>query len=344
MNRKTAYFAALAATCAFVLPQTASAAMSLTAAGTALNFQLSTFASLPQNGPYGAWGSAILSNGNVVVNGYNANGSGQTVNYVFADVDGQNAGTALSVSTWNDGNYASALTRVGTTVYGTHYSDNTVRTVNLDGSEGAVVSNVGRGGIDGDAARNSLLVATDGGLMEIDLSNPNAATNFRYVAGGGGGAIDGVTVSPDGAIAYVEESGGVRGYNIATGANVFSNFGISGPDGIGFIRSGALAGNLVVNDNYGNVSLINTLTNVITVIAAGGSRGDYVGFDVSNGTLFLSQSDSLLRLSLTNGTIGGGGGNGGVPEPATWAMMLLGFGGLGVALRRRRVQASVVAG
>jgi PEP-CTERM motif len=26
-----------------------------------------------------------------------------------------------------------------------------------------------------------------------------------------------------------------------------------------------------------------------------------------------------------------------VPEPATWAMMLAGFGGLGAAMRRRRV-------
>ena len=26
----------------------------------------------------------------------------------------------------------------------------------------------------------------------------------------------------------------------------------------------------------------------------------------------------------------------GVPEPATWAMMLLGFGGIGMAMRRRR--------
>ena len=33
---------------------------------------------------------------------------------------------------------------------------------------------------------------------------------------------------------------------------------------------------------------------------------------------------------------GGGGGQGGVPEPATWAMMILGFGGVGVTLRRRR--------
>jgi hypothetical protein len=28
--------------------------------------------------------------------------------------------------------------------------------------------------------------------------------------------------------------------------------------------------------------------------------------------------------------------NTGVPEPATWAMMLLGFGGIGMAMRRSR--------
>jgi len=32
------------------------------------------------------------------------------------------------------------------------------------------------------------------------------------------------------------------------------------------------------------------------------------------------------------------GGAGGVPEPATWAMMLLGFGGIGFAMRRGRKQ------
>src|SRR5437764_105750 len=110
MNRKTVYLAALAATCAIALPQAASAALTITAAGSGLGFSLSTFTTLPQQGSYGAWGSAILPNGNVVVNGYTT--SGATVNRVFTDVDGHVATDALSTSNWNDGNYASALTRV----------------------------------------------------------------------------------------------------------------------------------------------------------------------------------------------------------------------------------------
>ncbi|MBS0360721.1 MAG: PEPxxWA-CTERM sorting domain-containing protein [Proteobacteria bacterium] len=339
-NRKIRFLSVAASaailTAAVAAPQAASAAMALTSNGTTLGFTLSTFASgIPQSPPYAAWGSAILANGNVVMNGYNS--FGQTVNYVWADVDGQTPGSALSVSAWNDGNYASALTRLGTTVYGTQYGSGpgTVNVVNSDGSVGALISNIGRGGLDADAARNSLLVATDSGLEEIDLSNSDPNANHRYVAGPGGGAIDGVTVSPDGQTAYVEQNGAIIGYRISDGVQVFSNFGTSAPDGVGVIRSGALAGNLIVNTNFGEVDMINVTTNALTVIASGGSRGDYVGFDGSNGTLFLSQGDSLLRLGLTGGDIGGGGGPT-VPEPATWALMLLGFGAMGATLRRRR--------
>jgi hypothetical protein len=39
-------------------------------------------------------------------------------------------------------------------------------------------------------------------------------------------------------------------------------------------------------------------------------------------------------------TYGGGPGNA-VPEPATWAMMIMGFGGIGAALRRRRLLGAI---
>ena len=44
------------------------------------------------------------------------------------------------------------------------------------------------------------------------------------------------------------------------------------------------------------------------------------------------------RQSLTTTAIVG---NGGVPEPATWAMMMIGFGGMGAIVRRRKMTTSV---
>jgi hypothetical protein len=46
---------------------------------------------------------------------------------------------------------------------------------------------------------------------------------------------------------------------------------------------------------------------------------------------------AAIELGAVDGLAGGVGN--GVPEPATWAMMLMGFGGLGALLRRRRASA-----
>ena len=60
-----------------------------------------------------------------------------------------------------------------------------------------------------------------------------------------------------------------------------------------------------------------------------------VSANVSGGNLFINfsgvsqQRGGTARINFT--TAGGGA----VPEPATWAMMLVGFGAMGTALRRR---------
>jgi hypothetical protein len=68
---------------------------------------------------------------------------------------------------------------------------------------------------------------------------------------------------------------------------------------------------------------------------------------------FDANVDGLYRVSLAVNGLSGGqkqasirvqvreGVEGGVPEPATWALMIMGFGGAGAALRRRRTAAAL---
>jgi len=64
--------------------------------------------------------------------------------------------------------------------------------------------------------------------------------------------------------------------------------------------------------------------------AAGGIKFDTFAFN------YPTFKDGVLTFTLANGDTGGGGGEGAVPEPASWAMMVAGFGLAGGMLRRRR--------
>ncbi len=101
------------------------------------------------------------------------------------------------------------------------------------------------------------------------------------------------------------------------------------PDGtrLGF---GPLAGKIYVNTNGGTVVEVNLTTKVQTVIATGGSRGDFVTLDPSNDSLLLTQSTEIDRLTPPPGGFGSS-----VPEPSS--MIMLATGGLGfLAFARRR--------
>jgi hypothetical protein len=263
----------------------------LTPDGIADGFGLSTFATTNPgdagccNGPFGI---GVNSAGNVLV------GTGAGPLYVFKDVDGQTPATALFTQIGNTSTHA--FTSSGGTVYGAVGGDYV--SFNLDGTvanpnvfpklAGDAFLGMWTNPVNGHIVANSAI-----GLVDI-----NPATGDFFVITGSTG--DGVSVSPDGKTAYSEQ-GSINGYAIAPGgAQVFSAGGFSSPDGTGVISGGTFNGDIIVNDNFGNISLLDPIIKLSTEIATGGTRGDYTQVDTNNGSLLLDYSDIVARLTCPN--------------------------------------------
>jgi hypothetical protein len=323
--------AMIAAGSAMTVAIEAKADLTLNAAGVADGFSLSTFYRDP-GANYGLIGSVGVGGNTVIASGY---ARGQI--YKFNDVDGQSFGTALlTVSaggTPTDIATAAGVAYVG--LLGGHYYSINPTTLALTA---VPVSNsiTATYGLWGNQTNGHLIAGTNQGLVDI-----NPITGAFTVVGNPGGNIDGVTVSPDGTVAYIEtNSNAIFGYSLISpspSTPVFSRTGLpGGPDGTGIISGGLFNGDIIVNNNDGTVGLINHVTGVETIIATGGARGDLVAPDPNNGTLFLAASDQTYRLSCgPNCAIGSVPT---VPEPETYALMIAGLAAIGWVGRRRRRQ------
>jgi len=128
----------------------------------------------------------------------------------------------------------------------------------------------------------------------------------------------------------------VGSHTFTTGANLlsgtFTGAEIVGPNNgsTGSIQDAILSGGTV------------TFTSAFEKFSATGDKG--LSLELTSVLPFLGAAEDDALNSFTAVSTGSfasdiaSGGGAGVPEPATWAVMLIGFGGIGAAIRRGRTK------
>jgi hypothetical protein len=185
------------------------------------------------------------------------------------------------------------------------------------------------------------------------LYTVNTVDASLTAVGTGSISYDGIGSTTNGVFGYGTDNN-LYSINTTTGASTLlgaTNVAFTGF--FGFSAGGSTLYELMGSDLYS----LNTTTGAGTLIGSTGGSG--FGAAVSEGGVLYAGSESPLAIYTLNPSTGAGvecpnltgtseeifglapdiPSAPGVPEPAAWALMLIGFGGLGAALRaqRRRV-------
>ena len=131
-------------------------------------------------------------------------------------------------------------------------------------------------------------------------------------------------------------------------------FNVTGVFADGEVLGGSFQENTAYNPGYLNVAITVGTRNIFTRAISGSQNGGIATIE------FLNNANEILTLSAPTFNFSNAGGlfnansmltagtqtillttgafvaNGAVPEPATWAMMTLGFGAMGFAMRRKQ--------
>jgi uncharacterized repeat protein (TIGR03803 family) len=231
---------------------------------------------------------------------------------------------------------------------------------------GSIGGRQARGGLTFDGAGNLYGTTTGGGnanqgiLYKIDTNgNLSKVVDFGGALGGYPDERGGLVTGPDGNIygtAYSNGGGTIYKLDTTTGVvSTLYDFAGSGafyPGGrLIFDADGTIYGTTSGNysTNYGSVFSL-TQDGVMTSLY---TFTDYNIGGGPQGGLYADASGALYGMASFGGGFGLGtifkltdtgfavASVGGVPEPASWAMLVLGFGVVGAATRRRRALTTV---
>jgi hypothetical protein len=152
--------------------------------------------------------------------------------------------------------------------------------------------------------------------FNLDVVGGQAVSGTGFITGVNGATTEALTLITLATQGVENDGGGLLGYRFNDGTDIFDADTAAPIDSNGLVfaigpnapQSGQDAG-FAIWDNGG---------------------GNFQTFFASKGTVDAQQL-------FGSGTAVGGA----VPEPASWAVMLVGFGGLGVAMRSRRKQAAL---
>jgi hypothetical protein len=239
------------------------AGLTLTPAGRAAGFGLSTFATgFPNSGNIGPFGTVFPASGGVLVSDSLGN-----VRLFPTDADGQNAATVPPVSGAHYPGSATGMARVGANLYLMMTGRNQIGQISDNGTLEKVVASVPSPlGVTVDPINGHLFVSSFS--SKIYDVNPLTGTISVFL----NVAPDGLAFDANAGILYAAFDGAangdrVEGFNVTTKAMVLKSGTIAaGPDGIA-LGTGPVAGNLFVNTNGGTVVEVNLATAAQTVIA-----------------------------------------------------------------------------
>lgn len=198
----------------------------------------------------------------------------------------------------------------------------------------------------------SIILASAAAALSLSAASANAATNLGFESGLSGWSLSGNGGSSSSYGSFTAAEGAKLGYVEAGWAGVYSTLtqiftlaaGQTITGSVGFQSNDYLPYN---DDAYLAINGLHLFDSSVAQVGSNGSSGwktfSYTAATAGNYALTLgvrnggdSQNDSgavLDNVSLSAA----------VPEPATWAMMLMGFAATGVLLRSNRRRAVAVA-